>query len=346
MVWNKRVGDYRRWALVGMALVAVSSMAVRGLAQDGFRAATREDRVRDGHYHPHGTSPSLSEATALLEAAVRTMYKNIEPGTDDASPNELLAYADLRALRLYTGALEVAGWSLEHAAADYQRFQTSGAYRGGYRSVTDQQAVAAWEKYRSYRETARTLLYRVRETAVSVEHQVSFCDPSVSREWRQVVLPVLRDTIAATEPMFEEQFAYQSYGIPGQTVSRIVQGPGNGIPAGAVEVNKTPTYQPYNGQGRGQGRYFEVRAFGGPIRVVAIRFRSQENAFGLLGTSGVREVRVDQVVEPGRPLFVPGNRRRWVDVSDLEVDWESADRGRRVYGTIDLVESSPEDQNN
>src|SRR5436190_15148898 len=57
---------------------------------------------------PRHEVPELSEATALLESSVRAMYQNIEPGSD-TSPNELLAYADLRALRLYTSALEVAG---------------------------------------------------------------------------------------------------------------------------------------------------------------------------------------------------------------------------------------------
>ena len=167
----------------------------------------------------------------------------------------------------------------------------------------------------------------------------------MNREWRHAVLPVLRDTIASAEPMFEEHYAFQSYGIPGQTVPRIVQTSGTGIPSSAVDVGKSPTYQPYNGQGRGRGRYFEVRSFGGPVRVSMIRFRCQENAFGLLGTSTIREVTVNQIAEPGRPLYVPGNRGRWVDVSDLEIVWENADRGRRTFATIDLVESSPDDQN-
>lgn len=370
MNWNTCVRNYRRSVLVGLGLFAASSLAVQGMAQEGFRPTPRDDRQRnprtadartgDNRYQDgrsadnqsnlrdrQNHNPTLSEATALLEAAVRTMYKNIEPDTEDSSPNELLAYADLRALRLYTGALEVAGWSLEQAASDYQRYQSGGAYRGGYRNTTDDQAQAALERYRAYRETARTLLLRVRETAVSVEHQVSFCDPSVSAEWRQEVLPVLRDAVAATDPIFQEQQQYQGYAIPGQAATKVIPASNTGgMPRDAVDVNKSPVYQPYNGQGRGQGRYFEIRAFGGAVRVKSIRFKSQENAFGLLGTTGVRELAVDQVAEPGRPLFIPGNRRRWVDVTNLEVEWEGADRDRRAYGTIELVETSPDDANN
>lgn len=287
--------------------------------------------------------PRLSEATAILESVVRDMYKNIEPGRD-SSPNELLAYADLRALRLYTGALEVAGWSLEQALTDYQRYERSGAYRNGWTRISDPRAQEALERYRAYRETTRTLLYRVRTTAVSVEHQVGFCDPSVAREWRQNVLPSLRDTIAATEPMFFEQYAYQSYGMPGQAARPVSVG-ANGVPDGAVDVGQNPTFAPFNRQGRGQGRYFMIKSFGGAVRVHAIRYRSHENAFGLVGTSTVRELNVEQDSQPGNPLYVACNRGRWADISELEVDWEPASGRRGTLAIIELVDGSPSDPN-
>jgi hypothetical protein len=286
--------------------------------------------------------PRLSEATAVLESVVRDMYKHIEPGRD-SSPNELLAYADLRALRLYTGALEVAGWSLEQTMQDYRNYERSGAYRGGNRPQ-DPRAQEALERYRAYRETTRTLLYRVRTTAVSVEHQVGFCDPSVARDWRTNVLPALRDTIAATEPMFVEQYAFISYGVPGQPV-RPVTAANGGIPEGAVDVRQSPTYAPYNRQGRGQGRYFVIRTFGGPVRVTAVRYRSHENAFGLVGTSTIRELAVNQDSSVGSPLYVACNRGRWADISELEVDWAPVDGNRRVFATIELVDASPNDPN-
>lgn len=356
MIRKLFLGDSRRWVLMGLGFAVATGIAASSVAQDGFRPVPRDRDFRDPRdvrdtrpvdypdYNNIQNAPSLSEATAVLEAAVRTMYKDIEPTQDtESSPNELLAYADLRALRLYVGALEVAGWSLEHANTEYQRFQSSGAYRGGHRNIGDPLALAAFERYRAHRETARTLLYRVRTTSVSVEHQVGYCDPAIAREWRNTVLPALRDTIAACEPVFQEQFAYQGYGIPGKPISRIVAVSGGGVPREAVEVARVPTYQPYDGQGRGQGRYFEIRSYGGPVRVRAIRFKNQESAFGVLGTSGVRELLVNQVAEPGRPLFVAGNRRRWINVSDLQVDWEPASRDQRAYATIELVESSPDD---
>ncbi|HTI52561.1 MAG TPA: hypothetical protein VL475_16470, partial [Planctomycetaceae bacterium] len=286
----------------------------------------------------------LSEATAILESAIRTLYVTIEPGKNDVSSNELLAYADLRSLRLYAGALEVAGWSLDQAVTDYNRYESSGAYRGGRGRVTDAQAQIALERFRASRETVRTLLQRVRTTAVLAEHQISFCDPVVGQQWRKEVVPALRDTINATDPLFAEEVAYQRYGVPGQQ-AKVIPAGGAGIPNEAVEVGRYPQYQPYDGQGQGRGRYFEIRAFGGDIRVKAIRYRNHENAFGVLGTSGVRELPIDQVVEPGAPLFIPCNRRRWVDISDLEIEWEPAQRGRKPYGLIELVESSPDDRN-
>ena len=122
---------------------------------------------------PRHDVPELSEATALLESSVRAMYQNIEPGSD-TSPNELLAYADLRALRLYTSALEVAGWSLEQSASEYQKHLKNGAYVAARGRISDPQAEIALERFRAYREATRTLLFRVRTTAVAVEHQVSF----------------------------------------------------------------------------------------------------------------------------------------------------------------------------
>jgi hypothetical protein len=304
-------------------------------AQDGF-APTQIRRPTP--------QTDLSEATAILESAIRTLYVTIEPGKNDVSSNELLAYADLRSLRLYAGALEVAGWSLDQAVTDYNRYESSGAYRGGRGRVTDAQAQIALERFRASRETVRTLLQRVRTTAVLAEHQISFCDPVVGQQWRKEVVPALRDTINATDPLFAEEVAYQRYGVPGQQ-AKVIPAGGAGIPNEAVEVGRYPQYQPYDGQGQGRGRYFEIRAFGGDIRVKAIRYRNHENAFGVLGTSGVRELPIDQVVEPGAPLFIPCNRRRWVDISDLEIEWEPAQRGRKPYGLIELVESSPDDRN-
>ena len=293
----------------GLAAGLMIAAGNAAFAQDLFRTVSTTSPTDLRH-----DVPRLSEATAVLESVVRDMYKNIEPGRD-STPNELLAYADLRALRLYTGALEVAGWSLEQAVQDYNRYQRNGAYRNGYGSVTDRQAMDALEKYRAYRETTRTLLYRVRTTAVSVEHQVGFCDPTVARDWRVNVLPALRDTIAATDPLFEETFVYQNYGMPGQVRSTNVSTNNNGVPEGAVDVRQNPRWAPYNRQGRGQGRYFVVRAFGGPVHIKAIRFRSHENAFGLVGTSVTREIAVDQDVDPGQPLYIACNRRRWVDLA-------------------------------
>lgn len=332
-----------RGLVCGLVVVASLTMSSAN-GQERFRPASVTDyRDRDHRAQFRPDTPKLSESTAILEAAVRTMYKNIEPGSD-TSPNELLAYADLRALRLYTGALEVAGWSFEQAVQDYWQYQEAGAYRNGRNRITDQQALVAMEKFRAYRETVRTLLFRVRQTAVSVEHQVSFCDPVVGREWRSEVLPALRDAIAATEPLFEEELAYQRYTAPGVAPVNIVQTSANGIPRDAVEVSKYRTYAPYDGKGRGQGRFVEVRSFGGSVYVKAIRFRSHENALGLLGTSVVREIPVDQVVEPGQPLYIPANRGRFVDMSDLEIEWADGDRGRRAYGHVELVESSPNDR--
>lgn len=292
--------------------------------------------------------PQLSEATAWLESSVREMYQGIEPG-NDTSPNELLAYADLRALRLYTNALEVAGWSLEKSAEEYQKYQRSGAYSTarGLR-ITDPKAEIALERFRAYREATRTLLFRVRSTAVSVEHQVSFCPPEVSKEWRQNVLPYLRDAIAATEPLFAEEFVHHNYSAPTRPGTPTVPVSNPSVPAGmprnAVDISKSPTFQPHDGDGRGQGRYVEVRAFGGPIRVKSIRFRSHENAFGLLGTSVLRDITVNQLVQPGDPVFIPCNRKRWADISDLQIEWENADRNRKAWGTIDVVENSPDEK--
>ena len=172
------------------ALLFVFALPAVVLAQGGY--GPRETRRPE--------PPSLSESTALLESAVRNLYKSIEPGNDQSSPNELLAYADLRSLRLYTGALEVAGWSLEKVWDDYQNYLDRGVYRDRSR-LTDRNALAAFERYQAARETVRTLLQRVRSTAILAEHQLSFCDPQVAIEWRQEVLPTLRDCIAATDPI-------------------------------------------------------------------------------------------------------------------------------------------------
>lgn len=335
---TREEGAVRRWIWLGLGVIAVSGFATPGMAQNGFRPTD--------HDHRNGNPvPSLSECTALLESAVRTMYQEIEPN-NDTPPAELIAYADLRSLRLYVGALEVAGWSLEQCTGDYQRYDNDGIYRYGRNRISDPQALATWERYRAQRETVRTLLLRVRQTAVAVEHQVSFCDPQVAREWRRDVKPVLRDTIAATEPMFQEEIAYRSYGLPGQQSNRVVQVSGTSIPREAVDVSKSRSYAPYDGKGVGQGRYFEIRAFGGAVRVRRIRFVNSESAHGAYGTSRPREITVDAVAQPGQPLFIPCDRGRWSTVSDLEVEWENGDRSRRAYGLIELVEDNPNDRRN
>jgi len=290
------------------------------------------------------TIPSLSEATAILESSVRTLYKAIEPG-DDPSPNELIAYADLRALRLYTGALEVAGWDLEQAQISYQELD-SARFRGRVRDLpTDPRALHARERYQSFRETVRTLLFRVRSTAVAVEHQVSFCDPRVTREWQNEVVPALLDVIASTQPLFLEKDVYSSYSAPGGRVRAASNSNlPNGVPAEAADVARSPVYRPYNGEGRGQGRYFEIRAFGGPVRVKRIRYVSHENNFGVIGTSVTRELAVDQIATPQEPLFVPCNRERFVDLSNLEVEWENADNRRNAFGLIDVIGDRPSDR--
>lgn len=299
---------------------------------------------------PRHEIPDLSEATALLESSVRAMYQNIEPGSD-TSPNELLAYADLRALRLYTSALEVAGWSLEHSATEYQKHFKNGAYTVARGRISDPQAEIALERYRAYREATRTLLFRVRTTAVAVEHQVSFCPPEVSREWRLAVLPHLRDAIAATDLLFNEPVAAAGPTTQGRPTGNVIPTSGNGTlpgsnkPSTAHEITKLATYIPFDSEWRGQGRYLVVTAFGGPVRVKSIRFRSHENAFGLLGTSVQRDISVNQVVQPDRPVYIPCNRKWWSDVSDLQIDWENIDRTRRTFGTINIAETSPDDHN-
>jgi hypothetical protein len=331
----------RWWVVLGLVLTtACWSSDLTGQDQDGFGPQRNIRRPPPG-----GNRIDLSEATALLEAAIRSLYVTIEPGKTDVSPNELLAYADLRSLRLYAGALEVAGWALDQVADDYNRFETQGAYRGGRHRAPDVQAQLALERYRACRETVRSLLQRVRTTAVLAEHQISFCDPGVGHQWRHDVLPALRDTIAATDPLFSEDVVYQRYGVPGQQPRVVPAAAGGGIPNEAVEVARNPTYQPYEGQGQGKGRFFEIRAFGGEIHVRGIRYRHHERSFGVLGTSAVREMPVDQIVEPGAPLFIPCNRGRWVDMTDLEIEWEPGARGRKPFGTIELVESSPNDRN-
>lgn len=323
----------------------VLAQGLQPLPRD-YRPAAPDPRLQAGPPAPQSISTTISEATAILESVVRTMYTRIEPGRDN-SPNELMAYADLRVLRLYAGALEVAGWSLEQAYTDYLRFHTGGHYRNGYSHIQDRNAQIAWERYRAYRETVRTMLLRVRTTAVSVEHQVGFCDPSVAREWQRDVLPALRDTIAATEPLLVDDYSYQRYTGPAtaSTTAIVVPASSNGLPANAVEVGgRLSTHSPYNGQGHGRGRYFEVRSYGGAIRIKGIRYNSFESAFGLAGTTQVRELAIDQIVEPGRPLFVSCNRGRWVDASNVEIIWERGDRGsNRTYGSIDIVDGSPTD---
>ncbi len=344
-----RRGLWLRRVVCGFAL---SAMCVAATAQDqfltprgnpgsGYNGNPNGPGYGHGHHIPGQGAPSLSEATAILEAGVRTLYKHIEPG-DDPSPNELIAYADLRALRLYTGALEVAGWDLEQASQAYAQLD-SARYRGRVRDLpTDARTLQARERYLAFRETVRTLLLRVRTTAVAVEHQVSFCDPRVNREWRTEVVPALTDVIAATQPLFMEQDTFTAYGVPGARARPVsnVSNP-NGFPAEAVEVARSPVYRPYNGEGRGQGRYFEVRAFGGPVRVKSIRYVSHENNFGVLNSNVTRQLTVDQIASPKEPLFIPCLRDRFVDLSQLEVEWENADPRRSAFATIDVIGDRP-----
>lgn len=282
-------------------------------------------------------APNLSEATAVLDAAVRNLYKKIEPGSEP-NPNELIAYADLRVLRLYTGALEVAGWDLETSTREFsQRDYMQYRYN---QNIGDARLSQRRERYLAFRETVRSLLYRVRTTAVSVEHQVSFCDPRVSDEWRREVVPALLDTIAATQPLFYDDDDASRYHLPGQQVSNIIP-TSTGIPSNAVEVSKPGRYLPYDGKGQGTGRYFEVKAFGGPIRVRKIRFRELVNSFGTISSSVPRELIVDKVIEKGETKFFACYRERLVDLTGIEVEWEPVDPRIRAYGSIDLVEDIP-----
>lgn len=337
-------GNLRLRGIVGLTLLGL--VCVIGFAQDDFltpRGNPNNGPNSRGYGGPNGPGhsiPTLSEATAILEAAVRQLYKHIEPG-EDPSPNELIAYADLRALRLYTGALEVAGWDLEQASQTYSELD-SARYRGRVRDLpTDARTLQARERYLAFRETVRTLLLRVRTTAVAVEHQVSFCDPRVTREWRNEVVPALADVISATTPLFLEQDNYTAYSGPGGPRTRTVSNNNNGIPSDAVEVARAPVYRPYNGEGRGQGRYFEIRAFGGPVRVKRIRYVSHESNFGVLNSNVTRELTVDSVASAKEPLFVPCLRERFVDLSQLEVEWENADPRRSAYATIDVLGDRP-----
>jgi hypothetical protein len=345
---------HRNW-LRGIICTALLGATCFVAAQDQFSGARGKrgsgyntvNYSSSGSYNTPGvarTIPSLSESTAILESSVRALYKHIEPG-DDPSPNELIAYADLRALRLYTGALEVAGWDLEQAQQTYQELDNP-RYRGRVRDLpTDPRTQHARERYLAFRETVRTLLYRVRSTAVAVEHQVSFCDPLVTREWQHEVVPALLDVIASTQPLFLEQDTFSSYSAPAGRV-RPAANPNlpNGVPAEAADVARSPVFRPYNGEGRGQGRYFEIRAFGGPIRVKRIRYVSHENNFGVIGTSVTRELAVDQIASPQDPLFVPCNRERFVDLSNLEVEWENADNRRNAFGLIDVIADRPSER--
>lgn len=322
-----------------LTLVAPSFTFAQFGPQDQFGPTSTRSRTG-------GAAPSLSEATAVLESAVREMYQNIEPG-DNPSPNELIAYADLRALRLYTGAIEVAGWDLEQAANDYRNLDAAG-FRGRRWDVapTDQRVLAARDRYLAFRETVRTLLYRVRTTSVAVEHQVSFCDLRVSREWRNRVVPALLDVINSTQPLFEAPETNSGYGNgngPRNNGPRAYQA--GTVPQDAVEVARTPVHRPYNGQGRGEGRYFEIRAFAGPVRVKRIRYVSHENNFGVISTSVQRELNVNQIASPTEPLYIPCNRENFVDLSNLEIEWENADPRRNAMALIDLIGDMPTRRN-
>ena len=345
MMERPRHARSRSGLWLGLAVAIVCGSSSFGVAQDDFRStpSRTNTRARSAQSSVASHVPSLSESTALLESEVRNLYAEIEPGRE-TMPNELIAYADLRALRLYTGALEVAGWDLEQAASAYS--DLNGGRRGGRRTQSmEQEVLAARERYLAFRETVRTLLYRVRSTAVAVEHQVSFCDRQIADRWQNNVVPTLLDTISATQPLFYEQDSYVSYHIPGQNATKVVRTSGNSLPDDAVEVSKNPEYMPYDGQGRGQGRYFEIRSYGGPVRVKSISYRSHENAFGVIGTSVVRELTVDQIASPSQPLYIPCNRERFVDLSELQVTWENADGRRQTYATIDVIAERPKTNN-
>lgn len=279
---------------------------------------------------------SLSEATALLESAVRDLYHRIEPG-QDPSPNELIAYADLRALRLYTGALEVAGWDFENATAQFSRADYD-RYR--YNStINDDKIRQARDRYLAFRETVRTLLFRVRMTAVSAEHQISFCDSQAIRDWQDLVYPALVDTIRATQPMFYEDDDFQRYQAPGSAANTNVVPTSNGIDPNAVEVRNAQIYAPYEGKGQGTGRYFEVKAFGGPLRVKQIRYVEINRNFNTIDTNSERVVPMNgAIIDANSAIYIPCNRGRSVDVTNIRIEWEPTDRNRRTYGLIDLVE--------
>lgn len=287
-------------------------------------------------YRDSAQTMPLSEATALLEHAVRDLYTKIEPG-QDPSPNELIAYADLRALRLYTGALEVAGWDFEQAASQFSQSDYT-RYRNNY-NITDERIRLARDRYLAFRETVRTLLYRVRMTAVSAEHQISFCDSRAVRDWQSHVYPALVDTIRATQPMFYDDTDFDRYHQIGTSASNVVQ-TSSGVPSTAYELRGPGVYAPYDGKGEGSGRYFEVQAYGGPIRVKQIRFIEISRSFN----ADIRTERVvsanNAIVDVNQPLFIACNRGRMVDVTGIRVEWEPVDRNRRTYGNIDLVEDN------
>lgn len=318
--------------VLGMAASGlVMSFMLTSFAQDEFRDSRSTTTTRRGPQ-----APNLSEATAILESVVRDLYKLIEPD-ENSTPNELIAYADLRALRLYTGALEVAGWDFEQAAELYEELDNS-RYRGRVRTMpTEPRVIQARERYLAFRETVRTLLHRVRSVNADVEHAISFCSHEVVDQYYQEVVPALQDTIDATRPLLVDHMHYVSYTGPGPR-SRNPNPVGNGIPETAVDVDRNRVFEPYEGRGRGQGRYFEIRAYGGPVRVKAIRFVAHNNAFGSIDNGGDREILPDQVATPQQPLVIPCNRNRIVDLSALEVEWVN-DSNRKAYATIELVEN-------
>lgn len=276
----------------------------------------------------------LSEATAMLESAVRDLYRLIEPG-QEPSPNELIAYADLRALRLYTGALEVAGWDFENAANDFTR-EDYDRYR--YDSNINTGKRQARDRYLAFRETVRTLLFRVRTTAVAAEHQISFCDTQAIRSWQNTVYPALMDTIRATQPLFYEDDDYRPYHAPGSSATNVIP-TSNGIPGNATEIRRGETYSPYDGKGQGTGRYFEVKAFGGPVRVSQIRYTEIHQNFNTFNTNVERTIPVNgAIVDANSAIYIPCDRGRLTDVANIRIDWEPVDRNRRTYGSIDLSE--------
>ncbi|MFO1022081.1 MAG: hypothetical protein U0903_15515 [Planctomycetales bacterium] len=161
------------------------------------------------------------------------------------------------------------------------------------------------------------------------------------------MVPALDDTIAATQPLFYDDDDAARYHAPGQQASipsnkqpNIVP-TSSGVPENAVEVGKFPHYLPYDGKGQGSGRYFEVKAFGGPVMIRKIRFRQIDNANSTIGSSVPRELVINKVIEADQVMYFACNRDRMVHLTKMEIEWENADGRRKGFGSIDLVSEIP-----